>query len=182
MATTSTKSKRKDKRVLGEIKKLTTEYNDVYDTIDTSTGKIKLKLELQNDNIRHWRIYVHKDNFKNVKGLYKDLETMKVENIEFEILIPTEYPFEPPFIRIVKPIFMKSSGYITNGGSMCMEILSTKGWNPATTIDQALVNIIQILMIGKGRLDMHPKHKEYSLKEAKHWFKTVMNIHKDWNF
>ena len=74
MASSTSKSIRCNKRIMGEIKRITTEYNDVYNTIDTSTGKIKLKLKLQNDNIRHWRIYVHKDNFKNVEGLYKDLE------------------------------------------------------------------------------------------------------------
>jgi ubiquitin-conjugating enzyme E2 Q len=176
-----TKTQRRDKRIMGEIKQITTEYNDVYDTINTSTGKIKLKMELQDDNIRHWRIYVHKDNFKNVDGFYKDLETMDVENIVFETLLPEEYPFAPPFIRIVKPIFITGSGYITPGGSMCMQILSTKGWNPASTMDQALVNIIQILMIGKARLNLKPKYKEYGLQEAQKYFKAVMKLHPEWN-
>lgn len=178
---TITKSNRKDKRILGEIKKITTLYNDNYDKINTSNGEIKLKLEIQNDIIRHWHIYVHKDNFKSLINLYDDFNKLNIDNIVFEILLPNNYPFEPPFIRIIKPIFITGSGYITSGGSMCMEILSTKGWNPGSSIDQTLVYIIQLLLIGNARLDHNSKYKEYGLEDAKKMFKKVMSMHPTWN-
>lgn len=43
------------------------------------------------------------------------------------------YPFEPPFVRVVHPVL--TGGYVLVGGAICMELLTKQGWSSAYTVE-----------------------------------------------
>jgi ubiquitin-conjugating enzyme E2 Q len=48
---------------------------------------------------------------------------------------PENYPFAPPFVRVIKPIFKFRSGHVTTGGSICMQLLTSSGWTAGNRIN-----------------------------------------------
>jgi len=61
--------------------------------------------------------------------------------LEVEILFPDTYPYEPPHITFVTPIFHPN---ININGSICISVLS-KDWSPALTIEKTLLSIMSLL-------------------------------------
>ena len=64
----------------------------------------------------------------------------------------SQYPFEPPFVRVVRPRFKKQTGFVMNG-ALCMELLTNDGWNPVNDIESVIVSIRSLLVVGDGRLE-----------------------------
>ena len=64
-----------------------------------------------------------------------------------------QYPFEPPFVRVVRPRFKKQTGFVMNG-ALCMELLTNDGWNPVNDIESVIVSIRSLLVVGDGRLEV----------------------------
>lgn len=42
------------------------------------------------------------------------------------MIFPPNFPFAPPFIRVIRPRFMFRTGHVTIGGSICTEMLTNK--------------------------------------------------------
>lgn len=65
------------------------------------------------------------------------------ENGEFElrIKIPTDYPFNPPGVRMHTRIFHPN---ISTDGTICVDILQEE-WSPVLTIEKVLMSIISLL-------------------------------------
>lgn len=119
-------------------------------------------------------------NIQNIPSdniLYKQLLDKKIDNIKLQISIPKRYPFEPPFVRVVYPRFKFRTGHITLGGSICMEVLSNKGWMPAMNIHNLLLQIKLLIINGDAQLDDTNWNKEYTLSEAKTAFKRMSITH-----
>jgi len=119
-------------------------------------------------------------NIQNIPSdniLYKQLLDKKIDNIKLQISIPKRYPFEPPFVRVVYPRFKFRTGHITLGGSICMEVLSNKGWMPAMNIHNLLLQIKLLIINGDAQLDDTNWNKEYTLSEAKTAFKRMSIAH-----
>lgn len=75
------------------------------------------------------------------------------------VAFPDQYPFEPPFVKVVRPRFYPMTGFV-NGGALCMELLTKQGWNPINDISSVILSIQAALTVGKGRL-----HTAYELWE-----------------
>lgn len=75
--------------------------------------------------------------------------------LDFEMTFPENFPFEPPFIRVVAPIFVFRTGHVTIGGSICMESITPAGWSSARSIEGIFLEIISIILDkeSKARLD-----------------------------
>lgn len=61
--------------------------------------------------------------------------------VVLEIRFPPDFPWEPPFIRVVSPRFGFRTGHVTVGGSICMELLTASGWSPAYALESVLVQV-----------------------------------------
>ena len=70
--------------------------------------------------------------------LGKELEKAK-ESIELHFQFPTEYPFEPPFVRVTKPVLR--GGFVQSGGAICLEVLTKQGWCATYSIESLIMQI-----------------------------------------
>lgn len=157
-----------NKRLLSEMNKcikLNEEQNDIEYIINET-------------NVLTWKVNLR--NFDSTTQLYKDMKTLKIGNIELEILFPEMYPMKPPFIRIVYPRFEFRTGHITLGGSICIELLTNNGWAPIYSIENLIIHIRSLIVEGEGTLDKKNYNKRYSLEEAKQAYTRMLLSH-GWN-
>ena len=118
------------------------------------------------------------ESFPDDCQLRKDVENFaKTYNKEAEVLFsvqfPENYPFAPPFVRVVRPRFQFRTGHITVGGSVCSELLSTNGWSPSYSVEMVFVQARADLIEGGGRIDMRNSKWDYTDKEAREAFNRV---------
>ncbi|GFR75314.1 ubiquitin-conjugating enzyme E2 Q2 [Elysia marginata] len=87
---------------------------------------------------------------------------------------PPDYPFSPPFIRVLRPRFQFLTGHVTLGGSICMQMLTKSGWQPSNDIESILVQVrAEILSDPSARLASHQTNVSYSLEDAKVAFQRM---------
>ena len=91
----------------------------------------------------------------------------------FELTFPENYPYSPPFIRVMRPRFQYLTGHITIGGSICTQALTPSGWIISRTIESLFVEMIVIITDGGGRLDRPNFGNDYTMGEAKEAFNRV---------
>ena len=75
------------------------------------------------DSIYQWTIIRDVLRSELTPELKEDFEWMESEgkkdlSLEFEITFSPNFPNEPPFIRVVKPIFKFNTDNVTIGGSL----------------------------------------------------------------
>lgn len=137
------------------------------------------------DNVMVWRVRFF--NFESGSELQNDLNTLATltanqqDYIELEMVFPDEYPFQPPFIRVVSPRFQTRSGHVTCGGALCMMVLTTTGWSSALSIESLLLMVRSTMIEGGARIELPARHiqkaNEYSEREARDSFHRVALSH-----
>lgn len=165
------KSRKKVGRTIGN-RRLLKEVEKIPKLNEENNG-LTIKLD---DNMSLWKCYI--TDVDKDSELANDMKKAKIETIELEITFPPTFPMVPPFVRIVRPIFMFMTGHITSGGSVCMELLTDNGWAPSYSIENLLVQIRSLIVEGNGRLDLSKKGEHYGLSDAKLAFERMKNAHK----
>ncbi len=171
-----------------------------YRGLTTSKDFKNFTVNFKENNVYIWRINFDILKFDLSKELRNDFETLsqnygavtilfflygekRYENfpqkpeLEFEVIFSQDFPFDPPFIRVVKPRFAFHTGHITVGGSICMEVLTRSGWTVAISLENLFVDILATICLGGGRIDMKNWGKDYTLEEAKDAFMRVARDH-----
>ncbi|KAH8039661.1 hypothetical protein HPB51_008254 [Rhipicephalus microplus] len=109
-------------------------------------------VELVNDSLYEWNVMLR--IVDSDSPLHSDLTLLKEkegkDHILLNILFKENYPFEPPFIRVVNP--MITGGYVLGGGAICMELLTRQGWSSAYTVEAIILQIAATLVKGKARI------------------------------
>ncbi|OCT47151.1 putative ubiquitin conjugating enzyme [Cladophialophora carrionii] len=99
-------------------------------------------------NMYQWIVELH--SFPGDLGLAQDMKAAGLTSIVMEMRFTSQYPFSPPFIRVVRPRFLPFSqgggGNVTEGGAMCMEVLTNNGWSASLTIESLLLQVRLVLM------------------------------------
>ncbi|KAK4162250.1 ubiquitin-conjugating enzyme E2 Q2 [Cladorrhinum sp. PSN259] len=94
-------------------------------------------------NLFQWIVELH--SFDASLPLALDMKAAKVTSIVAEVRFPKDYPWSPPFLRIIRPRFLPfmngGGGHVTIGGALCMELLTTTGWSPANSIESVFVQV-----------------------------------------
>mmetsp|Transcript_13290 Transcript_13290/g.41340 ORF Transcript_13290/g.41340 Transcript_13290/m.41340 type:complete len:100 (-) Transcript_13290:84-383(-) len=92
---------------------------------------------------------------------------------------PKEYPFKPPFIRVVRPRFVFHTGRVTIGGSICTQLLTDDGWKPIYDIESVMETVRQQITDpeSKAAID-HSNTSDYTEAEALEAFRRVAEHHK----
>ena len=142
--------------------------SDLYKIMIRDTAEAGFRLEPSSaDCMDKWTIKLFQ--FDEDSNLHKDMLVLGLDHIELEMSFPDQYPFEPPFVRVVRPKFKKQSGFVMNG-ALCMELLTRDGWNPVNDIESVIVSIRSLLVVGDGRLraavDMPASQREEILAAA----------------
>ena len=122
-----------------------------------------------------WKIFLTK--FDDNTDICKDMKELGIKEIELEIRFPENYPFSPPFLRVVKPRFQHLTAHITSAGAFCQELLTDKGWVPTCSIESLITVIMTEIVEGGGRIDKQRYNIPYSINEAKESFIRVAKSH-----
>lgn len=70
----------------------------------------------------------------------------KIDHVRLLMKFKDDYPFTPPFVRIVYPRFKRSTGYIIDG-AFCMELLTNQVCDQCTPP----THLVWLLLRGKVR-------------------------------
>uniref|UniRef100_A0A8D2PFS3 Ubiquitin conjugating enzyme E2 Q1 n=1 Tax=Zosterops lateralis melanops TaxID=1220523 RepID=A0A8D2PFS3_ZOSLA len=112
-------------------------------------------------------------------ALHNDLQILKEkEGTDFILLnfsFKDNFPFDPPFVRVVSPVL--SGGYVLGGGAICMELLTKQGWSSAYSIESVIMQISATLVKGKARVQFGANKNQYSLTRAQQSYKSLVQIH-----
>jgi len=167
----------------------------------------KMTVEPIEDNIYELKVVWY--SFDPDSALAKDLAELSKEKeeqvgVELRFHFGPDYPFDPPFVRIVSPKLV--GGHVFTGGAICMELLTKDGWSPSYTIETVCMQLAATIVRGQGRvLSLHEKEAdddlteeekaileafkkrrgipEYSLEAAKRSFRHIEQSHQKhgWN-
>lgn len=155
--------------------RLMKELRDIYRSDSFKSGLFKV--DLQNDSLYDWNVKIYKVDPDS--HLYSDLRQLKdkegIDHILLNLVFEDNYPFEPPFVRVVYPVMQ--NGYVLLGGALCMELLTKQGWTSAYTVEAIIMQITATLVKGKARINQGAYKGQYSLSRAKQSFKSLVQIH-----
>lgn len=116
-------------------------------------------MELVNDNLYEWYARLHVVDPES--KLAQDMVELSVPHITLQLSFPENFPFAPPFMRVVEPRIEK--GYVMEGGAICMELLTPRGWASAYTVEALMMQFSASLVKGHGRIARKPKNaKEFN--------------------
>ena len=127
------------------------------------------------DKDDRYKIDIYMSEFPNDTKIYKDLKQFKIKEVHFEVTIPEKYPFKPPFVRIVEPRFKGYKGFVTTGGSLCLDIITPNAWSPAYSIDKLFVQIREF--VKNAEIDPDNYKVKYTKEEAEKHFESTTRIH-----
>lgn len=173
-----------NKKIYVEKAKVNISYNKKSITKIVREYKTLLKIPQKQSQFRvvvdpnfpfEWNIFLNQFDEKYLIG--QDMKKYNVKEIELEIKFPPNYPFSPPFIRVVRPRFMHLTAHITLMGSFCHELLTEKGWSPSCTIESLLTILISEMLEGEARLDPSKLNIPYNEAEARESFTRIAKAH-----
>uniref|UniRef100_A0A8C1V9P4 E2 ubiquitin-conjugating enzyme n=1 Tax=Cyprinus carpio TaxID=7962 RepID=A0A8C1V9P4_CYPCA len=134
-------------------------------------------VELVNDSLYEWHVKLR--TVDPDSPLHSDLQVLKEkEGIDYILLsfsYKDNFPFDPPFARVVSPVL--SGGYVLGGGALCMELLTKQGWSSAYSIESVIMQINATLVKGKARVQFGANKNQYSLARAQQSYKSLVQIH-----
>ena len=117
----------------------------------------------------------------NDTQLYTQASSFGVNTIVFSIYLGYDYPAMPPKIRILKPRFLRATGHITLGGSICVDTLYSVSWSASLKLESVLVMIISLITaddIDKpSMIDSSRINDEYSYDEFQSSYDTAAISH-----
>ena len=153
--------------------------SDLLSLQKTDPDVLGFTVEPDEDRLDRWNVKLF--GFKRGDSLYEDMVWYKQKSgkdyILLEMNFPSDYPFAPPFIRVVEPRFAFHSGHVTIGGSICMELLTMSGWQATCDIESTIVSIRSEINEGGGRLDRAKATVPYTRQEAEQAFQRVARQH-----
>ncbi|KAK9814694.1 hypothetical protein WJX72_010012 [[Myrmecia] bisecta] len=109
-------------------------------------------LQIVGDDITRWRF--HLKDFDNAMAggaaLNGDLAQLKnqygQDYLLMELKVPSDYPQDPFFLRVISPRCMWYTGHVTAGGSICIEALTHSGssgsWKPQLSVEAVLHTVM----------------------------------------
>ena len=128
--------------------------------------------ELVEDSLYEWNIMLFSVDPES--ELHQDMKDLNVSHILLNLSFPDNFPFSPPFMRVVRPKI--EGGFILDGGAICMELLTPSGWSSAYTVEAIIMQFAALIVKGRGRIDKKSK-SDFTRKEAEASFKKLVKTH-----
>lgn len=132
-----------------------------------------------NDNLFEWHVRLHRvDPESELAG---DLRELRIPCILLHLAFPDNFPFAPPFMRVIEPRIEK--GFVMEGGAICMELLTPRGWASAYTVEAVLMQFAASLVKGHGRVSRKTKGaKDFSKRTAEESFRSLVKTHEKYGW
>lgn len=115
--------------------------------------------------------------------LAKQLKKNNIDGIQIEIRLHQNWPMQPPYIRVVYPIFEFMTGHITSGGSFCNHLLTEDGWAPSCNL-LAVINMLSFELTetsdgDAARIDVARSRRgeKYSYQESLTAYRRMATTH-----
>ncbi|GAB7358705.1 hypothetical protein MBLNU230_g3934t1 [Neophaeotheca triangularis] len=107
------------------------------------------------ENAYQWIVELHSFHTLSLPGsstknpkplpLVQQMKDKKITSVVLEIRFGADYPFSPPYIRVIRPRFLSfaqgGGGHIVMGGAMCMELLTNTGWSSVSSMESVLLQV-----------------------------------------
>ncbi|KAI8590676.1 ubiquitin-conjugating enzyme/RWD-like protein [Geranomyces variabilis] len=136
-------------------------------------------------NLYQWKVTL--SGFDKKLPLQQDLDKHKIkEGVVFEVQYGPEHPQTPPYIRVIRPRFLQfcqgGGGHVTAGGSICLEMLTTSGWNPTLCFETVMLTVrVALESVTPYPARLNPRwNTPYTGQEAMAAFVRVARDH-GWN-
>ncbi|XP_014206968.1 ubiquitin-conjugating enzyme E2Q-like protein CG4502 [Copidosoma floridanum] len=132
--------------------------------------------ELVNDNLFEWHIRLYKIDPES--ELATDMKEFGIPHILLHVVFPENFPFAPPFIRVISPRIEK--GFVMEGGAICMELLTPRGWASAYTLEAVITQFAASVVKGQGRIARKPKTSHsaaFNRRSAEESFRSLVKTH-----
>ncbi|OBS80220.1 hypothetical protein A6R68_21578 [Neotoma lepida] len=104
-----------------------------------------ISVELVNESLFDWNVKLHQVDKDSV--LWQDMKETNTEFILLNLTFPDNFPFSPPFMRVLSPRL--ENGYVLDGGAICMELLTPRGWSSAYTVEAVMRQFAASLVKGQ---------------------------------
>nr|CAB3267451.1 ubiquitin-conjugating enzyme E2Q-like protein CG4502 [Phallusia mammillata] len=171
----------RETRSSSSIKRLMKELRQLLKASEESDGTFEVEpcgnadSDEPGSDLQEWEVRFYK--FDESSQLWRSMQDFGVECVTFRITFPTDFPFSPPFVRLVSPYI--ENGFVMNGGAICLEILTHQGWSSAYTVEALLVQVAASLSHGGAVISKHQKRKQHKLtkKRAEVEFRRIVKIH-----
>ncbi|KAK2887161.1 hypothetical protein QQF64_013847 [Cirrhinus molitorella] len=139
-----------------------------------------ITVELADDNLYDWNVKLHQVDKDS--ALWQDMKETNTEYILLNVTFPDNFPFSPPFMRVLTPRL--ENGYVLDGGAICMELLTPRGWSSAYTVEAVMRQFAASLVKGQGRIcrKAGKSKKAFSRKEAEATFKSLVKTHEKYGW
>ncbi|XP_045470681.1 ubiquitin-conjugating enzyme E2Q-like protein CG4502 [Harmonia axyridis] len=159
------------KRLMKEFRDLQRSQNSKPDPVFT--------VELVDDNLFEWYVKVFKIDSESELG--KDMREMNIKYIWLHIMFPDNFPFAPPFMRVMSPRIEK--GFVMEGGAICMELLTPRGWASAYTVEAVIMQFAASVVKGQGRIQKKKKgQKMFNRFAAEESFRSLVKTHEKYGW
>lgn len=136
-------------------------------------------VELVNDNLFEWHVKLYRIDSES--ELATDMRDMGIPYILLHIVFPDNFPFAPPFMRVISPRIEK--GFVMEGGAICMELLTPRGWASAYTVEAVVMQFAASIVKGQGRIaKKHKGSKDFNRRSAEESFRSLVKTHEKYGW
>lgn len=136
-------------------------------------------MDLVEDNLYEWHVKLHKIDSESDLGC--DMKELGVRHILLHLIFPENFPFAPPFMRVISPRIEK--GFVMEGGAICMELLTPRGWASAYTVEAVIMQFAASVVKGQGRIQRKTKgQKVFSRRTAEESFRSLVKTHEKYGW
>ncbi|XP_070386136.1 ubiquitin-conjugating enzyme E2Q-like protein CG4502 isoform X1 [Dermacentor albipictus] len=129
-------------------------------------------VDLVEDNLYEWHVRLYQVDPES--PLWRDMQESGVSCVQLSVSFPENFPFAPPFVRVLAPHIER--GFVMEGGAICMELLTPRGWASAYTVEAILVQVAASLSKGQARIATKPG-KQFNRKLAESSFRSLVKTH-----
>lgn len=136
-------------------------------------------VDLVDDNLFEWHVRVHKLDPESDLG--NDMKELGITHIQLHLTFPENFPFAPPFMRVISPRIEK--GFVMEGGAICMELLTPRGWASAYTVEAVIMQFAASVVKGQGRIQRKTKgQKGFTKRSAEESFRSLVKTHEKYGW
>lgn len=176
-AFTSSKSSKKGEDIPSNktvrARRLMKEFRDLQRLQNSKTDPV-FTVELVDDNLFEWHVKLYKVD--NDSELGNDMKDLGITYILLHLIFPENFPFAPPFMRVISPRIEK--GFVMEGGAICMELLTPRGWASAYTVEAVIMQFAASVVKGQGRIQKKNKgQKVFNRRTAEESFRSLVKTH-----